>query len=98
MRNLLRFYLFIAKPSKPKGPLKVSDVTADKVNLQWKPPEDDGGEPVDHYVIERMDTDTGRWVPAGTTKVMRIFYFFSKKVKIFPTFSNKFLMNHPFLN
>lgn len=54
--------------------MKVTDVTADKVNLHWDPPEDDGGEPIDHYVIERMDTDTGRWVPAGTTKVMRIFF------------------------
>ena len=57
------------KPGKPKGPLKVSDVKADQVKLAWQPPEDDGGEPIDHYVIERMDTETGRWVPAGTSKV-----------------------------
>ena len=57
------------KPSKPKGPLKVSDVTADSVKLKWDPPEDDGGEPVDHYVVERMDTETGRWVPVTESKV-----------------------------
>ncbi|KAG0717143.1 Twitchin [Chionoecetes opilio] len=61
--------IVIDKPSKPKGPLKVSDVTAESVKLKWEPPEDDGGEPVDHYVVERMDLDTGRWVPVTETKV-----------------------------
>ena len=46
----------------------MTDVTAESVNLKWEKPEDDGGEPIDHYVVERMDTDTGRWVPVTTTK------------------------------
>lgn len=58
----------LSKPSKPKGPLKVSDVTADGCKLQWEPPEDDGGEPIENYVVERMDTDTGRWVQVCTSK------------------------------
>jgi len=61
-------WLITGKPSKPKGPLKVSDITAEGCKLKWDKPEDDGGEPVDHYVIERMDTETGRWVPVGTSK------------------------------
>jgi hypothetical protein len=48
--------------------LKVSDVTAEGCKLKWDKPEDDGGEPVDHYVVERMDTETGRWVPVATSK------------------------------
>ena len=62
----------LSKPSKPKGPLEVSDVTAEGCKLKWDKPEDDGGEPVDHYVIERMDVDTGRWVPCGTSKTMLV--------------------------
>lgn len=58
----------LSKPSKPKGPLKVSDVTSEGCKLKWDPPEDDGGEPIENYVVERMDTDTGRWVPVCTTK------------------------------
>lgn len=58
----------LGKPSKPKGPLQVSDVTAEGCKLKWEKPEDDGGDPVDHYVIERMDVDMGRWVPCGTSK------------------------------
>lgn len=55
-------------PSAPKGPLKASDVTADGCKLKWEAPEDDGGEPIEHYVIERMDVETGRWVPVTTSK------------------------------
>lgn len=34
------------KASKPKGPLKVSDVTAEGCKLKWEAPEDDGGTPI----------------------------------------------------
>lgn len=60
--------IVLSKPSKPKGPLKVSDVKADGCKLQWDAPEDDGGLPVEGYVVERMDTETGRWVPVCETK------------------------------
>lgn len=52
----------LAKPSKCMGPLKVSDVTAEGCKLAWLPPEDDGGEPIQAYVVERMDVDSGRWI------------------------------------
>lgn len=54
-------------PSPPQGPLRASDVHAEGCTLTWKPPEDDGGQPVDKYVVEKMDEATGRWVPAGET-------------------------------
>lgn len=52
---------FSDKPSPPQGPLKISDVTAEGCKLAWKPPEDDGGQPVDKYVVEKMDEVTGLW-------------------------------------
>ncbi|XP_013109098.2 twitchin isoform X22 [Stomoxys calcitrans] len=58
----------LCRPKSPKGPLAVSDVSADGVTLKWEKPEDDGGVPIEHYVVERMDTETGRWVPVLTTK------------------------------
>ncbi|KAE8573900.1 Putative twitchin [Halyomorpha halys] len=58
----------LSAPSKPKGPLAVNDITAEGCHLSWQKPEDDGGEPVDHYLIERMDLETGRWVPVATSK------------------------------
>lgn len=56
----------LAAPSKPKGPLKVTDVTKSGCKLAWQPPEDDGGKPITGYVVEKLDK--GRWVPVGRTK------------------------------
>jgi hypothetical protein len=53
------------KPSSPRGPLKYDEVRADHITISWKKPEDDGGTGITGYVIEKMDMDTGRWVPAG---------------------------------
>lgn len=51
--------LLADKPSPPNGPLKVSDVYAEGCKLSWKPPDDDGGQPVEKYVVEKMDEATG---------------------------------------
>uniref|UniRef100_A0A7E4VU92 non-specific serine/threonine protein kinase n=1 Tax=Panagrellus redivivus TaxID=6233 RepID=A0A7E4VU92_PANRE len=56
------------KPTKPRGPLEVSNVLEDSCDLDWKPPEDDGGEPIEFYEVEKLDTDTGRWVPCAKVK------------------------------
>lgn len=37
----------LSSPSKPGGPLKVTDVTKNGCKLAWKKPEDDGGK----YII-----------------------------------------------
>lgn len=29
---------------------------------------DDGGVPLDHYLVEKLDPDTGRWIPIGKSK------------------------------
>lgn len=55
------------KPGTPEGPIKITDVTAEGCKLAWKPPEDDGGCPIEKYVVEKLDEATGRWVPAGET-------------------------------
>lgn len=36
----------LGKPGKPSGPLEVKDVTKNSCVLEWKPPADDGGEPI----------------------------------------------------
>lgn len=53
----------IDKPSAPEGPLKVSDVTSQSAVLSWQPPKDDGGSPIQNYVIEKMDVARGEWQP-----------------------------------
>uniref|UniRef100_A0A8D8XJT9 Twitchin n=1 Tax=Cacopsylla melanoneura TaxID=428564 RepID=A0A8D8XJT9_9HEMI len=60
--------IIIDKPSPPGGPLKVSNVHAEGVTLDWKVPDDDGGQPIEKYIVDKMDEATGRWVPAGETE------------------------------
>ncbi|CAN7951526.1 unnamed protein product, partial [Ixodes pacificus] len=57
--------IVLGAPSKPGGPLKVSDVHDKGCKLQWNKPEDDGGKPIQAYVVEKMDTQTGNWVPVA---------------------------------
>uniref|UniRef100_A0A5K3EN24 non-specific serine/threonine protein kinase n=1 Tax=Mesocestoides corti TaxID=53468 RepID=A0A5K3EN24_MESCO len=62
----------LGKPTKPRGPLEVKEVTKNSCVLEWKPPSDDGGEPIQYYLVEKMDTKKGRWekvaeVTRGTT-------------------------------
>ncbi|XP_064634017.1 twitchin-like isoform X9 [Lineus longissimus] len=53
-------------PGAPKS-LDVSDVFRDKCKLKWDKPEDDGGLPIKHYVVEKMDTAKGQWDEVGQT-------------------------------
>jgi len=55
----------LAAPSRPQGPLVVSDVLAERCKISWKHPEDDGGEPILGYILRRMDTKTGQWEKVG---------------------------------
>lgn len=59
---------FLGPPEKPEGPLTTTldqSIGEPHVILHWKAPEDDGGSPIDCYVVEKQDAATGRWVQAG---------------------------------
>lgn len=57
--------IILDRPGKPEGPLEVSDVHKEGCKLKWNKPKDDGGLPLTSYVVEKQDTATGRWTPAG---------------------------------
>ncbi len=40
-------------PAAPGGPLEAVDVKADEITLSWKAPEDNGGEPITNYILEK---------------------------------------------
>jgi len=44
---------------------KVSDIHKDGCKLNWKRPEDDGGIPIEYYLVEKFDTQKGSWIPCG---------------------------------
>lgn len=57
--------IVLDRPTPPKGPLEAEEIRADHVKVKWKKPEDSGGSEVTGYILEKMDVDTGRWIPAG---------------------------------
>ena len=52
----------LGPPSMPLGPLTCTEITASTCKLTWKPPEDDGGKPIQEYEIEKLDPKTKKWV------------------------------------
>lgn len=60
--------IIVGKPSRPEGPLFPEEIRDDHVKLKWKKPKDDGGLPIEGYIIEVMDMDTGIWEPAGQVR------------------------------
>lgn len=65
---VLTFVTIIGPPTRPEGPLKVKDVTSSGAKVKWDKPKDDGGKPITAYVVEKMDAQTGRWIPVGRTQ------------------------------
>ncbi|KAM4813386.1 immunoglobulin-like and fibronectin type III domain-containing protein 1 [Urocitellus parryii] len=55
----------IDKPQPPQGPLEVQDGHRAGVCLRWRPPKDDGGRAVEHYVVERRQAGRSTWLKVG---------------------------------
>lgn len=55
----------IGAPSAGEKP-EIVDFDENSVDLEFQPPEDDGGAPIEEYVIETRDPKTGQWVPVKT--------------------------------
>ncbi|XP_067585968.1 immunoglobulin-like and fibronectin type III domain-containing protein 1 isoform X3 [Pseudorca crassidens] len=53
------------KPQPPQGPLEVQDGHGAGVCLCWRPPTDDGGQALQHYVVERRQAGLGTWLKVG---------------------------------
>lgn len=52
----------IDKPTPPEGPLKVTTLKKDTVNIEWKPPRDCGGLELSEYIIEKCDLNQKTWI------------------------------------
>ena len=50
-------------PPDPPTRVKIRLVTKNMVTLTWKPPKNDGGAPITHYIVEQLC-----WDPSGTQK------------------------------
>ena len=54
-------------PSKPGKP-EVKDYDKNWCQLKWKAPENDGGQPITGYIIEKKDKYSSKWVKHMETK------------------------------
>ena len=54
----------VDKPGPPTGPLSYTNVSAESITLNWKPPKDDGGSDITGYVIEKAEAGPSQnWRP-----------------------------------
>jgi len=60
------------RPAPPEAPLRLSGVTSNSCNLAWGASPDDGGSPITHYAIEKMDLSRGSWVEAEITTELKV--------------------------
>lgn len=49
------------KPGPPGGPIEFKTVTAEKITFLWRPPADDGGAKITHYIVEKRETSRVVW-------------------------------------
>lgn len=52
------------RPTSPGGPLEVTEVYSNRCKLSWKPVDDDGGSPLEHYLVEKKE-GRGPWEEVG---------------------------------
>ncbi len=57
----------IDRPGPPEGPMEITGIHKNGCTLAWQVPKDDGGRPIEHYIVEKYDMDTGIWSHAGQT-------------------------------
>ncbi|XP_029337149.1 immunoglobulin-like and fibronectin type III domain-containing protein 1 [Mus caroli] len=55
----------IDKPQPPQGPLEVQDCHRSGICLRWLPPRDNGGQVIQHYVVERRQAGRSTWLKVG---------------------------------
>lgn len=67
------------RPGPPDGSLRVKVVSAEKCNLHWNPPVNDGGASVSHFIIEKRETSRVTWT-AVDSQVEAVSYKVTKLV------------------
>ncbi|XP_034563149.1 immunoglobulin-like and fibronectin type III domain-containing protein 1 [Notolabrus celidotus] len=57
--------IVLDRPGPPEGPVEIVESTSSIIEIEWKPPKDDGGSPVTNYIIERQQTGQSLWTKLG---------------------------------
>ena len=57
--------IVMVPPTKPKGPMRIDDICASGCTAIWQAPEDDGGSPITHYIVEKVHGNGDNFMPCG---------------------------------
>ncbi|XP_051781425.1 immunoglobulin-like and fibronectin type III domain-containing protein 1 isoform X4 [Erpetoichthys calabaricus] len=57
--------IVLDKPLSPQGPVEVLENSASCIQIKWRPPRDDGGQPINSYTVERQQVGRNTWVKVG---------------------------------
>ena len=57
------------KPSPPRN-LAAVEIDKEQVTVTWEQSEDDGGEPITAYTVERRDVEKQTWIKVGPAKLI----------------------------
>ena len=61
------FHYYTAYPDAPGTP-DATEVDGESITIAWTVPTNDGGNPIQHYIVERREKKTGRWTKVLTKK------------------------------
>lgn len=53
--------MFLDEPGKPGRP-EIKNWDKDFVDLEWTPPKDDGGAPIEKYIVQMRDKEGRQWI------------------------------------
>ena len=68
LNSYISFIFFIDKPSPPKGPAVQEWKSDNSKELKWNAPENDGGDKISEYVVERREKGKKSWKQVGLTQ------------------------------
>ena len=55
----------VGPPSTRDGPLRIIRVTRNMLAIHWRPPLDNGGSPIERYIIEKREAERSAWTHVG---------------------------------
>lgn len=60
-RNSSAIFFTLDEPGKPGRP-ELKNWDKDFVDLEWTPPKDDGGAPIEKYIVQMRDKEGRQWI------------------------------------
>lgn len=51
----------LGPPGQPLGPLEAVNTSPDSITLRWNSPKDDGGLPVERFILEKRQDGSNKW-------------------------------------